>query len=309
MLSRRLLRIKVAQGLYSHIQSGEKNIARTRKEFILSARQCYLLYLLIFQLLADIRGFALEKIEIGRNKMRPTPAELNPNMRFVENPILTLIDNSSALRSVIGKNSWGDHTQLLRELYTALTTSEFYQEYMDKEKVTFNDHKKLIRNILEQLLEDNQQLEEQLEEQSIFWLDDIGYTLSIALQTINVLSAKDTDLDLQEQYKDDHEEFAIELLEKSIIKYNDNITLIDKHIKNWEVERIALMDKILLTTAITELTCFPSIPIKTTLDEYIEIAKYYSTPQSGTFINGVLDNISTLLTQDGTITKTGRGLI
>lgn len=264
----------------------------------------------MLQLPVDVQKYALTRIEIGRTKLRPTPQEINPNMRFVENPILNLIDDSPNLHQALGNLSWGDHTQVIRSIYTQMAEAPFFQEYMEAPTVSFNDNRKIITGILSNFVEDNPLVEAQLEELSIFWLDDIGYALSVAVQTIDNIKPSDQDLNIPNAFKnEDDQQFATTLFDKTILHFDEYITLVDSITTNWDPERIALMDRVLMATAITEFVNCPTIPIKATLDEFIEISKYYSTPQSNVFINGILDKAANILTDKGEIKKIGRGLL
>ncbi len=311
MLSRRLLRIKVAQAIYSHIKSNETQIARTRKEMLHSAQKCFELYLLLIDMVTLVHKYAEKRIEMGKAKHLPSDVERNPNTRFIENPVLLNLKHSVNLEEAMCARSWGPDSQpVVKNIYNELINSEQFNQYMTSEKVTFNDHKKIVVTILE-LIEDNEIVEAALEDTSIFWLDNIEYALSFAISTINSIKAKDKDVEnILEPFKnDDDREFAIKLLEKSLLKSQETTLIIEKFTDNWELDRIAFMDKVLLMQAMTELMEFEQIPVKASLFEYIEISKYYSTPQSNTFINGVLDKAVKELTKQGKINKIGRGLI
>lgn len=308
MISRRLIRIKVAQELYSHIQSCETNVERTKKELITSTAKCYQLYLLLMRLIVDVQQYAQKRIEIRLSKHRPTEDELNPNRRFVENPVVCAMADSGELEKALGKISWGDHQVMVKGLYNALIDSDFYKTYMSKDEVTFSDHRKFVINFLQKFIEDNEEIENHVEELSIFWLDNIEYALGFVIQTVGEMKADNLTLNINEPFQnDDDREYAITLLEKSILNKDKYLKVIDEVTKNWDLERIALMDKVLMVEAISEMVEFDSIPVKATLNEFIEIAKYYSTPQSATFINGVLDQVSEIMKND--IIKTGRGLL
>lgn len=308
MISRRLIRIKVAQELYSHIKSDEKSVVRTKKEFLASAQKCYELYLLLLQLIVDVEAYAEKRIEIGKHKHRPTDSELNPNTRFIENPIIAIIRDSVELEKAMGKISWGDHDVVIRDLYNKLINSDFYATYMAKETVTFADHKKVIHNFHKKFIEDNEVIELHVEEMSIFWVDNIEYALGFVLQTINEIKESKPVLEIGEVFQNEEDrDYALQLLEKSILSTDKYMGVIDQITKNWDLERIAFMDRILMVEAITEMVEFDTIPVRATLDEFIEIAKYYSTAQSATFINGVLDKAAEVLKDE--IVKRGRGLL
>lgn len=308
MISRRLIRIKVAQELYSHIKSDEKSVERTSKELLLSFQRCYDLYLMLFELIVDVQSHAAKRIKIGRKKLRPTQAELNPNLRFVENPVVDAISGSVKLEKALGNLSWGDHDAVVKDLYNKLVESEFYINYMAKESVTFADHKKLVVDFYKNFIEDNPFLESHLEETSIFWLDNIEYSLGFVIDTIKSLKAGGELAVNQDVFiNDEDRRYAISLLAKSILSKDKYMEVIDGVVENWDVERIAFMDRLLMVEAITEMVEFDSIPVKATMDEFIEIAKYYSTPQSAVFINGILDKVAVLMKDD--IVKRGRGLL
>ncbi len=295
--------------MYGHLLGSESNVARTRKEMLHSASKCYELYLRMLRLLPDLRDYAKGRIEQARGKFKPTPEELNPNMRFVENPIFGMIEECPEFYSLTARYGWGDQEPILRDLYKGLLESKFYQKYMQAQEVTFADHRKVLIEVYKNLIEENDQIVAYLEDNSIFWIDDIGYALGFAISTLKTLKDPQDALSIAEQYADDHDDFATELLERSILNHGANIELMDSLVENWDIERVALMDRVLMSVALTELMSFESIPIKTTMDEFIEISKYYSTPQSSTFINGVLDKACEELKNQGRIVKLGRGVL
>jgi N utilization substance protein B len=199
---------------------------------------------------------------------------------------------------------------LIKTLFTQLEQSEYYQKYMSSEERSFKEDLALVTEFYTRELEESEMLEEVLDEQSILWNDDLGFALTLVVRTLSNLRASHTDVKLLPKFKSEEDlEFVKELFAKAAVNYNANVELIEKFTRNWDVERIAFMDIVIMATAIAELTSFSSIPVKVTLDEYIEIAKYYSTASSGTFINGVLDKVVSTLNQEGKIVKSGRGLI
>ncbi len=295
--------------MYGHLLGSESNVARTRKEMLHSASKCYELYLRMLRLLPDLRDYAKGRMEQARGKFKPTPQELNPNMRFVENPLFAQIEECPEFYSLTARYGWAEQESILRDLYKSLLESKFYQKYMEAEEVTFADHRKVLVEIYKNLIEENSLIESFLEDHSIFWIDDIGYALGFAISTLKSLESQEDVLSIQDQYTNEHDEFACELLERAILNHNSNIELIDSLVENWDVERIALMDRVLISVALTEFVTFESIPVKATMDEFIEISKYYSTPQSSTFINGVLDKACQELKSQGRIVKLGRGVL
>lgn len=205
---------------------------------------------------------------------------------------------------------WAGNPDLIRTLYQSLCTQEFYRKYMASEERSFREDAQLLADIYMNMLEENEALENVLEEQSILWSDDLGYVLTMVARTVSGMKESHEQIKLMPKFKsEDDLEFAKRLFRNSIIRFDEHKTLIDRYTSNWDVERVALMDNIILDVAITEAESFPSIPIKVTLNEYIDIAKYYSTASSSTFINGVLDKVTATLTEEGKIKKTGKGLL
>lgn len=312
MLSRRLLRIKTVKSLYCYFQSDEDSLIRTEKEMHTAIRKCYELYLLMLQLTVEVADLAGQRIEIAAAKQLPTHEDLNPNMRFVENRVVNLIRNSPRLSDLLTRHgaSWGGFDGVIKRLYTDMIASPYYIKYMESPTNNFAADRRLVADFLSHHIEDNEDLEQGLEESSIFWIDDIEYALGAAIRTISSLEPTDTDLAIPEMYKnDDDRNYVLTLLRKSLVNHQEYFGYIDKFTENWDFDRIAFMDKIIMLAAITELTQFPSIPVKVTLDEFIEISKYYSTPGSNIFVNGILDKLVDYLTEKGTICKSGRGLI
>ena len=317
MLSRRLLRIKTVKSLYSYFQSGGESLIRSEKELTESIRKSYELYLMMIALIGEVAEVARERIAIGQAKLMPTAEDLNPNRRFVDNRVIALIEQSAALDDAMVryKAGWSGQEALSKRLYQDMIAAPYYQRYMESpvpetEKEAFAADRRLVVDFLTTHIEDNEYLEEALEEMSMFWVDDISYSLGLAIRTIGLLNETSTDLDVMPMYKsDDDKEYVETLFRKALVCHEEYFGYIDKFTENWDFDRIAFMDKLIMLAAITELVQFPTIPVKVTLDEFIEISKYYSTPGSSVFVNGILDKLVVWLTEQGKIAKTGRGLI
>lgn len=317
MLSRRLLRIKTVKSLYSYFQSGGESLIRSEKELTESIRKSYELYLMMIALIGEVAEVARERIAIGQAKLMPTAEDLNPNRRFVDNRVIALIEQSAALDDAMVryKAGWSGQEALIKRLYQDMIAAPYYQRYMESpvpetEKEAFAADRRLVVDFLTTHIEDNEYLEEALEEMSMFWVDDISYSLGLAIRTIGLLNETSTDLDVMPMYKsDDDKEYVETLFRKALVCHEEYFGYIDKFTENWDFDRIAFMDKLIMLAAITELVQFPTIPVKVTLDEFIEISKYYSTPGSSVFVNGILDKLVVWLTEQGKIAKTGRGLI
>ncbi len=313
MISRRILRIKVLQIIYAHLKSGNESFENTEKQLQLSIQKLYELFHYLLLLIIDISELAEEKIELAKQKRIPTAEDLAPNTRFIDNKIISFFKENIQFNEYVKKNklTWVNYPELSKGLYRKLIKSDLYINYMADEKNDFTHDKKFIISMIENLFADNELLEQILEEKSIYWNDDLEFVLNMMVKTIAKLKTRSNrDTALMPLYKnDDDKQFIRDLLRKSIIDYEDNRELIHKYTKNWEIDRIAFMDILIMNQAIAEVVHFPSIPVKVSLNEYIEIAKYYSTEKSSIFINGILDKVFNYLKKNDKINKLGRGLV
>ena len=312
MLSRRILRVKVVKAGYAHLQTECDNIPTTEKNLIASIDKAYDLYFHMLSLLPELVRYAEARQEIARNKMLATYEDLNPNRKFVENQAIERIDCCEAIAVYCKKKGlkWTENQDLIKNIYLSLQEQPFYKKYMENPSRSFREDTELAANIFLNILEQNELLESVLEDQSILWTDDLGYILTMAARTMTSMRESHEQVKLLPKFKSDEDlDFAKKLLRESIIHFEDNRKMIDEHTNNWDVERLALMDIVILAVAISEAKNFASIPVKVTMNEYIDVAKYYSTPASSTFINGVLDKIVTRGLEEGWIFKTGKGLV
>ncbi|MCE3294972.1 MAG: nusB [Crocinitomicaceae bacterium] len=314
MLNRRHLRIKVLQALYAFFQSEEENFNRTEKEMIGALDRIYDLYLYLLLSFEELKTVAEMQMEDRKNKIRPDAEDLNPNMRFVENRLFAQLESSKQLRRAAEEHkvSWiGDaNREMFKKIFAQVRESEAFFSYMSAESNSYEDDQQFALNLFKTDIANSELIYHFFEEKSIHWLDDIDLACSMVLKTIK--SAKEDEApEILPLFKDPEDEipFVKTLLRKTIVHDKDNIALIDELTKNWEIDRIAKMDIILMKMAITEFQEFNNIPTKVTLNEYIEISKFYSTPKSNGFINGILDRAIERLAQDNKIKKTGRGLI
>jgi N utilization substance protein B len=266
----------------------------------------------MLSLLPELVRYAEARQEIARNKMLATYEDLNPNRKFVENQAIERIDCCEAIAAYCKKKGlkWAENQDLIKNIYLSLQEQPFYKKYMENPSRSFREDTELAANIFLNILEQNELLESVLEDQSILWTDDLGYILTMAARTMTSMRESHEQVKLLPKFKSDEDlDFAKKLLRESIIHFEDNRKMIDEHTNNWDVERLALMDIVILAVAISEAKNFASIPVKVTMNEYIDVAKYYSTPASSTFINGVLDKIVTRGLEEGWIFKTGKGLL
>ena len=311
MLSRRLLRIKVIKALFAHLKSGADNMMASEKTLMASVDKAYDLYFQIITLPVEVARYAEQRQELAKQKKLPTHEDLNPNTKFVDNAVIRIIANSDAVNDRIAarKLGWQRYPELIRSLYTQLLDTDYYKEYMLREERSFDEDKRLLETFFKEL-QNCDALDDVLEEISVLWCDDLPYIIMMIMRTLSGLRASHTELRVPAKFKSEEDpEFVKTLFEKALVNYNAYQDYIEKFTANWDVERIVFMDNLIIGTAMAELTSFPSIPVKVTLDEWIEISKYYSTPGSSTFINGVLDKIVASLTEEGRIKKAGRGLI
>lgn len=312
MISRRLLRIKVLHILYAYFNSNDEGLARYEKDLFYSIEKSYDLYHLFFVLLLDVKEYAVSKIELAKNKRIPTREDLDPNMRFVENRIIKQITSTNRLYRYIDekKLNWAYHPELIKRVYNNMIESESYARYMQAAESSFKADKEFIITFFSEYLVNSDLLYQILEEHSIFWNDDIEFVLSMNIKTIERAKAGQIDINLFQLFKnEDDKEFAKKLLRMVVLNHQANSDLIQANIKNWDVDRIAQMDLLVMEMAVTEILQFPSIPIKVSFNEYIELVKFYSTDRSNAFVNGVLDKIINQLKADGKVQKAGRGLM
>ena len=307
MINRVLLRIKIIQILYSYYKSGDKTALMVEKELFYSIEKTYDLYYHLLNLAITITDFAAQKIEARKSKLRPTPEDLNPNTRFVDNLFLQQLRKNVHLKSYLAerKLSWVNHPEVIKELYEEIMASDFIIEYMEAESVDYETGKDIWRKIFKKIILTNEVLDDSLEEQSIYWTDDVEIVISFVLKTIKRFDASEgVGQALLPMFKDEEDaDFARKLL-KGVLKNGSAYReIIDQNTRNWELERIAFMDTLIMEVALSELMDFPSIPVNVTLNEYIEIAKTYSTDKSGTFINGVLDTIVGQLKEQNKLIK------
>ncbi len=312
MLSRRVLRTKVVKAVYAHMQCEGLTPVASEKNLLLSIDRAYDLYFHLLALVPEIAEYAAERIRIGENKKLPTYDDLHPNRKFVENKVIVRLAEDENLQSELKarKLSWKNHRDLIVALYNALVRQPFYQKYMLSEERSFREDAQLVSDIYMTMLEEFEPLETVLEEQSALWNDDLGFLLTMVSRTVLSMREKHESVRVMPQFKSEEDlDYAKSLLRNAVAGYERISLLLDNSMSNWDIERVALMDKIILVTAIAEAENFPLIPVRVTMNEYIDIAKCYSTASSGSFINGVLDKMINQLTEEGKIVKSGKGLL
>ena len=312
MINRRHIRVKVMQSVYAMLKSGSDNLAKEEKFLLQSIDKMYDLYLLKLDLLVRVRDMARDHIEISKKKHLASKEELNPNTKFVENKILQNLTESASLYSAIDDRSignWNLDSEYVRLVWELIKESDFYISYMDNEERSEEEDKSLVLYIFKNIIAPNEKLEDYFEDQFIGWIDDIPFVNTWVMKNLKKLKS-DRQFVIDKLYKDsDDERFVLSIFRKVILNHDKYGEEIADKTPNWEMDRIAEIDLVLIKMAICEFLKFPSIPIRVTINEYIEIAKDYSTSKSSYFINGVLDKLQKEFTESKRIEKIGRGLL
>ncbi|WP_417608703.1 transcription antitermination factor NusB [Owenweeksia hongkongensis] len=313
MLSRRHIRIKVLQALYEYFQNEGTEMTRGNKRLMESIHGIYDLYLFELKALSDLLRIAEDEIDRRKNKRLPTADDLNPSTLFVDNLFLNWLKSNVNFNKQIELNhvSWGENREALRNIYKQMEASEEYAEYIALPENSIEADKKFIKWVYGTYIVNSDLVHQLYEDKNMHWADDLDAAQMMVAKTIKRFSAEmDEFTALPKLIKDsDDLSFAETLYKKCIANSEAYEELIHEKAVNWEMDRIALIDIILMKQAIAELTNFKEIPIKVTFNEYIELSKEYSTPKSGNFINGILDKLKTDLVDKGDIRKIGRGLL
>lgn len=318
MLSRRQLRMKVLQALYGFFKSGSDRMDLGEKQLFVSINKLYELCFWQLAVLIEVADFARVRSEEAKHKHFPTEDDLNPNKKFIDNRFLVMLSENRAFQRKIEvyKIFWGEENELIRKLYVKIKESKEYNAYMNSGTQSFEEDQEFIIKIFKKQISKLDTLKHYYEDLSIYWNDDYHSATSSVVKIINSFTAKSDELHpLPCIFKDEDAEFCEDkdfvkqLFRKSILGSDKYEKLIEDKTVNWEFDRIASMDILILKMALAELFEFPSIPVKVSLNEYIELAKYFSTPKSSIFVNGILDKLITELTASKEIKKTGRGLM
>ncbi|MBQ1280381.1 MAG: transcription antitermination protein NusB [Bacteroidales bacterium] len=312
MLNRRLIRIKVFKVLYSCISSGSNSFAEAEKNMHYSCEKTLHLYYFMLNAAVALKQAADAKIETGMRKFNPTEEERNPNLKFSENKVSEYLLGNPIFKKYCEENvlSWnGDLALFVKKLFAAISEKDYFKEYMERESRSMAEDCDLFIRIFEEEFEDNEALESFLEDMSIYWIDDLGYVLNTIIRNLELLR-KSSKMPMPGIFmKEDDKEYAFNLLRFSLANYSKYMDIIRENIANWDPERVVTTDLVLIEEGIAEAVGFPNIPVKVTINEYVEISKYYSTHNSKIFVNGLLDRIIQKMIKSGEIVKSGRGLI
>ena len=311
MLNRRHIRIKVLQAFYAFSQSNNDNLVSGEKEFMHSMKKIYDLYIYLLQIYIPLKRIANIKIEEAKRSFLEKDKHVF-NKAFVSNKIIMSLESSNQLNKIAAdlKINWEgvEENELIKKLFKSIYTSASFQDILNSDSIDFDDQKSHLINLFKEEICNFELMHHFFDEKSIYWQDDLDHVSSMVIKTLKSID-DDLNFIVMPLWKEDEKEFALNLFRQAILNKSSNDGILQKYSKNWESERLAKMDSLIMNLAITEAKEFSSIPLKVTLNEYIEISKYYSTPKSNGFINGILDKIFEDFKKDGKLKKVGRGLI
>ena len=312
MINRRHIRVKVMQSVYAMIKSHDDDIVKEEKFIKFSIKKMFDLYVLLLQLLVEVQKLAEQKQEISKKKYLATQEDLSPNRKFVENKLIKKIGESTSISLHIESQhliNWSKDDEYVKIIWDKLQKSALFSDYLTTEEDSFNVDKSFVIDFFREIVAPNTKLAEYFEDENITWVDDIPFVNTWVLRSLKKQKATST-FSLGSLYKNqDDLDFVSELFKKVILNHHTFENDIKIHTPNWESDRIADMDMILIKMGACEFLNFPMIPTKVTINEYIEIAKDYSSEKSGYFVNGVLDKLSKEFDKDKKIVKVGRGLL
>ena len=306
------------QALYAFFQSGDDKVDIGEKNLMKSIDKIYELYIYQLSLLLEIVNFARTRTAEAKTKFFPSLEELNPNTKFIDNMVIHHMENNHDLNKKIAnyKISWADEQDMVRKLYLTIKDSSEYKAYISSAEKSLHDDKEFIIKLFKKTISRFPMLHYFYEEKNIYWVDDFHSVTVLIIKTINNIDENWNEHSclpslFKNEPDDDNEdrEFVKLLFRKAIIRQGEYTEMIAERAKNWEIERIAVMDFIIILMAICEFIDFTSIPVKVSMNEYIEISKLYSTPKSKIFINGILDKLLSDFMADNMIIKKGRGLM
>jgi N utilization substance protein B len=300
------------QSVYAILQSKSDNLDDEEKFLLVSIEKMYDLYVVLLQMLIEVKNKEVNHIKIAKKKFLATKDELNPSTKFIDNQVFKLLEESRSLKDYVTANKitfWKLDTEYIDEVWSNIKKSSLYKNYLKSNNSSFEEDKEFVIKIFKEFIAPNDKLADYFEGENITWVDDIPFVNTWILKTLTKLNPKNPFV-LNKLYKDDDDKkFVLDLFRKVVLNHHEYEQEIIDKTPNWDTERIAEIDMILIKMAIAEFLKFPSIPTRVTINEYIEISKDYSTPKSSYFINGVLDKILKDFTESKRIKKIGRGLL
>ena len=307
MINRVLIRLKIVQIVYAYYQNGGKNLDTAEKELFFSLSKAYDLYNYLLLLMVEVTKQANKRLNAAKNKLVPTKEELFPNTKFVENRFIAQLEVNKQLLEFSNnqKKTWENEADFVKTLCDKILESDIYKEYMASETSSYEEDRELWRKLYKNIIFNNIELDQVLEDQSLYWNDDKEIVDTFVLKTIKRFDEKNgAKQELLPEFKDEEDQdFARRLFRRTILNADYYRHLISENTKNWDLDRVAFMDVVIMQIALAEILSFPNIPVSVSLNEYVEIAKMYSTPKSGGFINGTLDGIVNSLKKENKLTK------
>lgn len=314
MINRRLIRIKVFKVLYSMVASGSDSLVEAEKALKYSCDKTLHLYYFILNAAVALGNAAEARIQTGLKKFNPTPEERNPNRKFADNQVSAWLRQNERFTKYCEDHGlvWTEDLALvIRKILAALSEKEYFREYMASQTRSMAEDCALFVRIFSdpELFEDNEELESFLEDMSLFWIDDLGYVLGVIVRNLEILGKRSTMPFPDVFLKDDDREFAYELLRAAVTGYHKYMDIVVANTSNWDPDRVVITDLVMIIQGVAEAVRFSNIPLKVTINEYVDISKFYSTANSRVFVNGLLDRILRKMVDTGEIVKTGRGLI
>lgn len=307
MINRVLIRLKIVQIVYAYYQNGGKNLDTAEKELFFSLSKAYDLYNYLLLLMVEVTKQANKRLNAAKNKLVPTKEELFPNTKIVENRFIAQLEVNKQLLEFSNnqKKTWENEADFVKTLCDKILESDIYKEYMASETSSYEEDRELWRKLYKNIIFNNIELDQVLEDQSLYWNDDKEIVDTFVLKTIKRFDEKNgAKQELLPEFKDEEDQdFARRLFRRTILNADYYRHLISENTKNWDLDRVAFMDVVIMQIALAEILSFPNIPVSVSLNEYVEIAKLYSTPKSGGFINGTLDGIVNSLKKENKLTK------
>lgn len=319
MLNRRILRIKAFKVLYSSVLADNMTLAHAESQLDASCEAARDLYVYMLGIVSPLTQVARERIEAAKAKFNPTEEEINPNMKFADNALAKLLDEDPDFIKLFNKKkfSWQQYDLFLKKVMSSVVTKPYYEEYMSSPKAGLAEDCKLFTKIFEEEFVDSEELEKILEDKSLYWNDDLAYSLTWCCKTLKSLS-KGERWQLPALYQSEmmtgtdvesDKLFVRRLLQASFAGFEKYSAMVAESVTGWEKERLFSTDVVLIVMGLAEAVTFPTIPVKVTINEYVEISKFYGTPKSRSFVNGILDRLIQTLADEGRLRKEGKGLL
>ena len=319
MLNRRILRIKAFKVLYSSVLADNMTLAHAESQLDASCEAARDLYIYMLGIVSPLTEVARQRIESAKAKFNPTEEEKNPNMKFADNALAKLLDADPDFQKIFNKKkfSWQQYDLFLKKVMTSVAGKQYYADYMASPVTGLAEDCKLFTRIFEEEFVDSEELEKILEDKSIYWNDDLGYSLTWCCKALKSF-VKGERWELPALYQSEmmtgegvesDKLFVRRLLQASFTGFEKYSAMVAENVSGWEKERLFSTDVVLIAMGLAEAVTFPTSPVKVTINEYVEISKFYGTPKSRSFVNGLLDRLIQNLADEGKISKTGKGLL